>query len=50
MDRRHAASSAAETVRTPTVMNLLFLNSNSLGGLDDVYSDSGERGTKARGD
>src|SRR6266404_4571643 len=34
----------------PGVMNSLFTNSDSLGGLDDVYSDSGERGTKARDD
>ena len=36
--------------RTDCVMNSLFLNSDSLVCLDKVYSDSGERGTKARDD
>jgi len=27
-------------------MNSLLTNSDSLGGLDNVYSDSGERGTR----
>ena len=31
-------------------MNSLLSNSNSLGGIDEVYSDSRERGTKARDD
>src|SRR6266404_2582568 len=31
-------------------MNSLFLNSDSLGGLDEVYSDSGGRSTKVRDD
>ena len=31
-------------------MNSLFLNSDSLGGLDKVYSDSRGRSTKARDD
>ncbi len=33
-----------------SVMNSLFTNSDSLGSLDEVYSDGGERGTKARDD
>ena len=40
----------ALTSKEGSVMNSLFLNSNSLGCLDKVYSDSGERGTKARDD
>ncbi len=31
-------------------MNSLFTNSDSLGCLDNVYSDSGERDTKVRDD
>ncbi len=33
-----------------TVMNSLLPNSDPLGSLDNVYSDSGERGTKVRDD
>ena len=39
-----------EGVDCPSVMNSLFLNSDSLGGLDEVYSDSEGRSTKARDD
>ncbi len=36
--------------RLDTVMNSLFLNSDSLGCLDKVYSDSKGRSTKVRDD
>ena len=37
-------------LKAASVMNSLFTNSDSLEGLDNVYSDSRERGTKARDD